>query len=251
VDLLRPAPPLNAGQAGVVQFRVLDNPPPRSCKVDVSAEPVINVPGTLRRPHRLIADLSAAIKGLREDKGVLPLNYRKFVRVRASAVHIQRGLNLMDTLLKEFASRSYEVRIDEKNAETLLVLNRSASGWTSVLSELRRRPCAWNARVGFPSLCQVEKGEPWATRAGHRASVIPWQDTVENRTRDAAGARECRDEAEWLPIVPNAQVGAISTRRNHQRRTKHDTRSNRETPANNACVCHRRHPRQRSKVADA
>lgn len=81
----------------------------------------IAVPAQLRRPHPLVADLQAAARGAQEDKGVLVLNYSKVLRVRTSPQCLARALILINTLIKEFESRGYKVRIG-KRAETELIL---------------------------------------------------------------------------------------------------------------------------------
>ena len=85
----------------------------------------IAVPAQLRRPHPLVADLRAAARGAQEDKGVLALNYSKVLRVRTSPQCLARALILINTLIKEFESRGYKVRIGER-AETKLVLEEGA-----------------------------------------------------------------------------------------------------------------------------
>lgn len=85
----------------------------------------IAVPARLRRPHPLVADLQAAARGAEEDKGVLALNYSKVLRVRTSPQCLARALILINTLIKEFESRGYKVRIG-KRAETELILEEGA-----------------------------------------------------------------------------------------------------------------------------
>lgn len=115
-------PALRQDQADSICFTVLENPLPKQPKVEIPAGPLIEIPPELIRPHRLIAELKSATKDGVEYKGVLPLNYQKFLRVRTSSAQLQRALILMDTLIKQFEDRGYKVRISEKNAETELVL---------------------------------------------------------------------------------------------------------------------------------
>ena len=117
-----PLPKPKPDQPDSVWFTVLENPPPKPPKVEVPAGPLIEVPTELVKPHRLVAELKAAAKGQKEDKGVIPLNYQKFLRVRTSAAQLERALILMDTLIKQFEDKGCKVRISEKNAETELVL---------------------------------------------------------------------------------------------------------------------------------
>ena len=85
----------------------------------------IMVPTQLRRPHPLVEELRAAAKDAQEDKGVLALNYSKVLRVRTSRQCLARALILINTLIKEFASRGYKVRLGER-AETELILEEGA-----------------------------------------------------------------------------------------------------------------------------
>jgi hypothetical protein len=85
----------------------------------------ITVPAQLRNPHPLVADLRAAANGAQEDKGVLALNYSKVLRVRSSRQCLSRALILIDTLIKEFESRGYKIRVGER-AETELILQEGA-----------------------------------------------------------------------------------------------------------------------------
>ena len=85
----------------------------------------LTVPTQLRRPHPLVADLRAAAKDAEEDKGVLALNYSKVLRVRTSRLCLTRALILINTLIKEFESRGYQVAIGER-AETELILKEGA-----------------------------------------------------------------------------------------------------------------------------
>lgn len=119
-----PLPAPMSGQPTVVQFDVLENPPAPVPKVPATSAAQIEVPVQLAKPHRLVAELQAAAKSAREDKGVLALNYEKVLRVRTSAQHMRRALILMDTLIKQFALRGYTVRIGDKYKETELVLSQ-------------------------------------------------------------------------------------------------------------------------------
>lgn len=85
----------------------------------------ITVPAQLRNPHPLVVELRAAAKGAQEDKGVLALNYSKVLRVRTSRQCLPRALILTNTLIKEFESRGYKVRLG-KRAETELILEEGA-----------------------------------------------------------------------------------------------------------------------------
>ncbi len=111
-----------SGQLETVVFTVMENPPPKVPKPDPPAGPTIEIPTELIKPHRLVAELKAAAKGAREDKGVLALNYEKVLRVRTSASQLQRASILLDTLFKQFEERGYKVRLSEKGGETELVL---------------------------------------------------------------------------------------------------------------------------------
>jgi hypothetical protein len=117
-----PLPKPKPDQTDSVWFTVLENPPPKPPKVEVPAGSLIEVPTELVKPHRLVAELKAAAKGQKEDKGVIPLNYQKVLRVRTSVTQLERALILMDTLIKQFEDKGCKVRISEKNAETELVL---------------------------------------------------------------------------------------------------------------------------------
>lgn len=117
-----PLPTRGEDQPDVVCFTVLANPPPKAPKADVPVGPAIEVPTDLVKPHRLVAELRAAAKSAREDKGVLALNYGKVLRVRTSASQLQRALILLDTVIKQFEERGYKVRISEEAAVTELVL---------------------------------------------------------------------------------------------------------------------------------
>jgi hypothetical protein len=93
-----PAP--KPGQPETVVFTVMENPPPKPTKVEIPAGPRIAMPTELIRPHRLVAELKAAAKDRKEDKGVIPFNYHKHLRVRTSVAQLERALILMDTLIK-------------------------------------------------------------------------------------------------------------------------------------------------------
>lgn len=115
-----PAP--KSDQPTSVVFAVMESPPPKPAKVELPAGPLIIMPTELIKPHRLVAELKAATKDRKEDKGVIPLNYEKFLRVRTSAAQLERALILMDTLIKQFDERGYKVRLAEKGGETELIL---------------------------------------------------------------------------------------------------------------------------------
>lgn len=117
-----PLPKPKPDQPDSVWFTVLENPPSKLPKVEIPNGPLIEIPTELVKPHRLVAELKAAAKDRKEDKGVIPLNYQKFLRVRTSAAQLDRALILMDTLVKQFEDKGYKVRISEKNAQTELVL---------------------------------------------------------------------------------------------------------------------------------
>jgi hypothetical protein len=117
-----PLPKPTPDQPHSIWFTVLENPPPKLPKAQIPTGPLIQIPTELLKPHRLVAELKAAAKGQKEDKGVIPLNYRKFLHVRTSAAQLDRALILMDTLIKQFEDKGCKVRISEKNAETELVL---------------------------------------------------------------------------------------------------------------------------------
>lgn len=85
----------------------------------------ITVPAELRNPHPLVAELRTAAKGAQEDKGVLALNYSKVLRVRTSRQCLARALILIDTLIKEFESQGYKVRLGDR-AETELIVGEGA-----------------------------------------------------------------------------------------------------------------------------
>ncbi len=110
------------GQPSAVVFSVMENPPAKPPKIEVPAGPLIEIPGELIKPHRLIAEFKAAAKGLKEFRGILPFNYQNFLRIRTSAAQLGRALILMDTLIKQFEERGYKVRLAEKGDETELVL---------------------------------------------------------------------------------------------------------------------------------
>lgn len=115
-------PASKQGQPETVVFTVMENPPPKPPKIEAPGGPLIEIPGELINPNRLVAELKAAAKGQKEDKGVIPLNYQKVLRVRTSAAQLERALILMDTLIKQFEERGYKVRLSEKGGETELVL---------------------------------------------------------------------------------------------------------------------------------
>lgn len=117
-----PLPKPKPDQPDLVWFTVLENPTPKLPKVEIPNGPLIEIPTELVKPHRLVAELKAAAKDRKEDKGVIPLNYQKFLRVRTSAAQLDRALILMDTLIKQFEDKGYKVRISEKNSETEVVL---------------------------------------------------------------------------------------------------------------------------------
>jgi len=95
----------------------------RSSEINLMDKQVrpIAVPAQLLKPHPLVAELQAAARSAQEEKGVLALNYSKVLRVRTSTRCLARALILINTLIKEFKSRGYEVRIG-KRAETQLIL---------------------------------------------------------------------------------------------------------------------------------
>ncbi|MET3008355.1 hypothetical protein ABXT00_03135 [Stenotrophomonas koreensis] len=117
-----PLPKPKPDQPDSVWFTVLENPLPKLPKVEISVGPLIKVPTELVKPHRLVAELKAAANGQKEDKGVIPLNYHKFLRVRTSTAQLERALILMDTLIKQFEYKGCKVRVSEKSAQTELVL---------------------------------------------------------------------------------------------------------------------------------
>jgi len=117
-----PLPKAQAGQPDSVSLSILENPPPKVSKAELPTGPLIELPTELVKPHRLVAELKAATKGQREDKGVIPLNHHKFLRVRTSFAHLERALILMDTLIKQFEDKGCSVRVSEKNGQTELVL---------------------------------------------------------------------------------------------------------------------------------
>ncbi|MGO4505273.1 hypothetical protein [Dyella sp. 2YAF14] len=119
-------PGLKPGQADLVRFRVLQNPPNRVLWDAPQPVAPIAVPEKLQKPHRLVAELQAAAKEAREDKGVLVLNYAKVLRVRTSARCLPRSARLLDALLKQFESRGYSFRIGDRYVETEVVLNEGA-----------------------------------------------------------------------------------------------------------------------------
>lgn len=117
-----PLPKAKSDQPVSVMFTVLENPPPKLPKSEIPISPLIEVPPELVRPHRLVAEFKAAAKGRREDKGIIPLNNHKLLRVRTSAAQLERALILMDTLIKQFEEKGCKVRVSERSAETELVL---------------------------------------------------------------------------------------------------------------------------------
>lgn len=119
---MAPLPKAKSGQPESVLFTVLENPPPKPPRLDIPAGPLIEIPAELVKPHRLVAEFKAAAKGQREDKGSIPLNYHKFLRVKTSAAQLERALILMDTLIKQLEDNGCKVRVSEKSAETELVL---------------------------------------------------------------------------------------------------------------------------------
>lgn len=114
---------LKPGQSATVSFFTREDPPPKVPKPDLPVGPPMAVPCRLTKPHPLVAQLKAAAHGAREEGGVLVLNYTRVLRVRTSARQLRRGLILLDTLIKQFEKRGYNVRISQKSAETELVLN--------------------------------------------------------------------------------------------------------------------------------
>lgn len=135
-----PLPSPKADQPDAVWFTVSENPPPKSPKIEVPTGPLIEVPTELVKPHRLVAELKAAVKDRKEDKGVLPVNYHKCLRVRTSTAQLDRALIMMDTLIKQFEDEGYKVRVSEKYAETELVLKEGTiiSGWMNEPSKQLR-----------------------------------------------------------------------------------------------------------------
>lgn len=117
-----PLPKARAGQSDSVSFSILENPPPKASKADLPTGPLIEIPTELVKPHRLVAELKTAAKGQQEDKGVIALNYHKFLRVRTSVAQLKRALILMDTLIKQFENKGCKVRVSEKDGQTELVL---------------------------------------------------------------------------------------------------------------------------------
>lgn len=117
-----PLPKAKSDQPASVLFNVLENPPPKSPKPEILVGPLVEIPSELFKPHRLVAELKGAAKGQAEDKGIIPLNYHRFLRVRTSAIQFERALILMDTLIKQLEARGCKVRVSEKSAETELVL---------------------------------------------------------------------------------------------------------------------------------
>lgn len=117
-------PSRKAAQPEVVQFSVLENPPPpRPPKASRPAIPSIDVPAALVKPHPLIVELKAAADRAEEDKGVLVLDYQKVLRLRVSSLHLPRALILLDTLIKQLALRGYKIEIGGAHKETELILN--------------------------------------------------------------------------------------------------------------------------------
>lgn len=92
------------------------------CKAELPTGPLIELPTELVKPHRLVAELKAAAKGQREDKGVIALNHHKFLQVRASFAQLERALILMDTLINQLEDNGCKVRVSEKDGQTELVL---------------------------------------------------------------------------------------------------------------------------------
>lgn len=117
-----PLPKSQAGQSDSISFSILENAPPMVSRTELPTGPSIEIPTELVKPHRLVAELKAAAKGQREDKGVIPLNYHKFLRVKTSVAQLERALILMDTLIKQFEDKGYKVRVSEKDGQTELVL---------------------------------------------------------------------------------------------------------------------------------
>mgnify|MGYP006946480455 FL=1 len=118
----------------------------------------ITVPTQLRRPLPLVADLLAAAKDAEEDKGVLALNYSKVLRVRTSRKCLTRALILINTLIKEFESRGYGVRIGER-VETELILEEGA---ISVRLDERTKQVAPPPPSPRPKTGQLPPSyEPW------------------------------------------------------------------------------------------
>lgn len=116
-------PARKATQPEVVQFSVLENPPPRPPKSPQPVVPPIEVPVVLTKPHPLVAELKAAAGRAEEDKGVLVLNYQKVLRVRVSSQRLPRALILLDTLIKQLELRGYRIEIGGAHKETELLLN--------------------------------------------------------------------------------------------------------------------------------
>lgn len=119
---MAPLPIAKSDQPASVLFTVLENPPPKLPRSEIPTGPLIEVPSELVSPHRFVAEFKAAAKGQGEDKGIIPLNYHKFLRVRTSATLLERALILMDTLIKQFEEKGCKVRVSEKSAETELIL---------------------------------------------------------------------------------------------------------------------------------
>ena len=141
-------PPIGEDQSEYVQFAVLEDPPVRVPSVPVQPLPKVAVPDRLYKPHPLVAEFKAAAKESEEYKGVIGLNFEKYLRIRTSKAQLARASILMDTLLKEFERIGLKVRIGGERVETELILKEGRVSFRLDERTTRREPPPKPVRKG-------------------------------------------------------------------------------------------------------
>jgi hypothetical protein len=170
-------PPPELGQPRNILFSVEENPRPRPPKPQPAAvtesvaspvppsapvsKPVVVVPSRLTKPHPLVEAVEEAAKGRKEDKGVLPFRYDELLRVRTSVRSLRRSLLLLDTLIKAFERKGFQVRVGggwRKN-ETELVLKQGAIEFRLDERTKQTPPPRPRSPYGSPRYVLVATGE--------------------------------------------------------------------------------------------